>query len=129
MPETKTTAIQFRCSSTPDREATSTNATLYSTHYSQGECVKRALTRFGICWAAAGVTLFIPLAHFILVPGFLIAGPVVGYLTYKADKIPERADGPCPNCKKDISIKMETKDRIPKWTYCPDCNASLHIDN
>ena len=26
-------------------------------------------------------------------------------------------------------IKLEPKDTLPKWTYCPSCNKSIQIDN
>lgn len=78
-------------------------------------------------WAMAGVTLFIPLAHFVLVPGFLIAGPVVAVMVYRSEQARDHAEGRCPLCGEEITIKLEAKDEIPKWTYCPACNAALQI--
>jgi hypothetical protein len=45
--------------------------------WNQKERLKRALKTLGISWGLAIVSVLIPLAHFILVPGFLLAGPFV----------------------------------------------------
>jgi hypothetical protein len=89
--------------------------------------MKRALLRLAACWAAAGVTLFIPLAHFVLVPGFLIAGPVMAVGAYRTEWARNHATGHCPACQADITLALEAKDTLPKWTYCPACNVPLQI--
>jgi hypothetical protein len=51
-------------------------------------------------------------------------------MAYRTFKITHRRDavsGDCPTCKKTIRIKLEANDELPKWAYCPDCNAPLHI--
>lgn len=106
-----------------DRQAGS----LQTTRYDQGDRLKRALQRLAFFWLLAGITLFIPIAHFVLVPGFLIAGPVVAYLTYQTEAVRNHTSGTCPACGKEITLAMDAKDTLPKWTYCPDCNAPLQI--
>ena len=102
---------------------------LQTTHYDHRDCIKRALQRLGVFWLLAGVSLFIPLAHFVLAPGFLIAGPVMAYLTFKTTQVRNHTTGMCPVCDKDIKINMDTRDELPKWAYCPACNAPLQITN
>lgn len=102
-------------------------ARLHTTLYDSSDRIRRALGRLALLWAIAGVSVFIPLAHFVLVPGFLIAGPVVAMMVYRTEQARERTDGRCPVCEEEISIKMEASDEIPKWTYCPACNAALQI--
>jgi len=104
-----------------------TDGRLYTTVYTSGERMQRALLRLVLLWGLAGVTVFIPLAHFVLVPGFLIAGPVVAVLVYRTEQARDRAEGQCPACGEAVTIKLEAKDEIPKWTYCPACNAALQI--
>lgn len=104
-----------------------TSGEMQTTLFNHGECVKRGLQRFGFFWLLAAITLFIPLAHFVLVPGFLIAGPVIAYLTYKATFQRDHITGTCPSCEEKITIKLEAKDELPKWTYCPNCKTPLHI--
>ena len=92
-----------------------------------GERMARAGKVLGICWGLAVVTLFIPIAHFFLVPTFAIAGPVMAFMKYQATEIAEKAEGVCPECKKEISIPLEPKDKLPKWTYCPECNKPVQL--
>lgn len=123
MPNTLETNIQFRANS---GEST-TDATLYSLEFDQSELTKRALTRLGLCWLASIGSLPIIFAHWVLVPGFFIAGPIMAMTAYKMKTIPDHADGTCPACNEKISFKLEPKDQLPKWTYCPSCNNSVQI--
>jgi len=100
---------------------------LQTTHFDQGDRLKRALARLAAFWALAVVTAFIPIAHFVLVPGFLIAGPVIAFMTYKTGWIRNHAAGTCPDCDHEITLSLGARDQLPKWTYCPDCNAPLQI--
>ena len=125
MPQTKTTAIYFR-----NNDGTkSTDATLHTIHYDQKDCLKRALQRLGLFWLLAVGSVFLIIVHWVLVPGFFIAGPIVAVMTYKTKQAAEKCTGPCPSCNEEISVKMEPKDTLPKWTYCPSCNNPLHIEH
>ena len=105
----------------------STEAVLYSLEFDQAELTKRALTRLGLCWLASLGSLPIIFAHWVLVPGFFIAGPVMAMTAYKMKTIPDHVDGSCPSCNENITFSLEPKDRLPKWTYCPSCNKSIQI--
>ena len=102
-------------------------AILHSTLYDQSEALRRALKMAGLFLLLAAVTLFIPLAHFVLVPSFLIAAIVVPMSVYKIRDASERAEGVCPTCNKEVSVKLDAKDRLPLWRYCPDCDNSLQL--
>jgi len=123
MPQVKESAIQFRSN---DGEQT-TDAILYSLEFDQRELTKRALTRLGLCWLASIGSLPIIFAHWVLVPGFFIAGPIMAMTAYKMKLMPDHADGDCPVCKETISLKLEPKDTLPKWTYCPSCKKSVQV--
>jgi len=110
-----------------DNNGKAADGRLYTTVYSAGERTQRALLRLAVLWLLAGVSLFIPLAHFVLVPGFLIAGPVLAVMVYRSAQARDRVEGRCPACGAEITIKLEASDEIPKWTYCPACNAALEI--
>ncbi|MFV2055783.1 MAG: hypothetical protein ACC707_04910 [Thiohalomonadales bacterium] len=125
MASTKKTAIHFRS----NKDGKATDAELTTSHYDDKDRVKRALQRLGLFLLLAVVTAFIPLAHFVLVPASLIAAFYLAYEAYKAKAINEFAEGECPTCGEQIKVKFEPKDLVPKWTYCPSCNESLHIDN
>ncbi|NOY71866.1 MAG: hypothetical protein GXP14_05735 [Gammaproteobacteria bacterium] len=99
----------------------------YFTRFSSTDRVGRALKILGICWLIAGVTVFIPLAHFVLVPGFFIAGPVMAIMRYKVDKAAEKVAVQCPECGQNVEIQMEAQDWPPLYTYCPECNTSVQL--
>ena len=122
MSSTEITPIQFK-----DNDGKTADGRLNTIRYDSAERVRRALLRLALLWVLAGVSLFIPLAHFVLVPGFLIAGPVVAVMVYRSEWARESAEGKCPVCGEEITIKLEARDEIPKWTYCPACNAALQI--
>ena len=100
---------------------------LYSYEFGSSERMGRAGKILGICWSLALITLFIPLAHFFLVPLFLIAGPVMAFMKYKAETVLEKAHGDCPECSKTVDIILDPADKLPKRTYCPDCNKPLQL--
>jgi len=122
MASTEITRIQLR-----DNDGKTADGKLYGIRYDPGDRIQRALLRLVLLWALAGVSLFIPLAHFVLVPGFLVAGPVVAILAYRSSQARDRAEGKCPVCGEEITIKLEARDEIPKWIYCPACNTALQI--
>jgi len=123
MPNKRDKLVQFRA----NNGETVNEATLCSLEFDQGELTKRALTRLGLCWLASIGSLPIIFAHWVLVPGFFIAGPVMAMTAYKMKTIPDHAEGVCPSCQENISIKFEPKESLPKWTYCPSCNNSIQI--
>jgi len=104
-----------------------TKGTLYFTAYDSRDRIKRATISWLGCWGLAGITLFIPIAHFFLVPAFFIAGPIIGISKYKQIDAKEKVVGLCPQHKAETSIHLEATDKLPKWTYCPECNASLQL--
>ncbi|HFE37899.1 MAG TPA: hypothetical protein ENK06_05710 [Gammaproteobacteria bacterium] len=110
-----------------DDEEHHNDATLYYTVYSSADRTKRAVTALLGCWAIAGVSIFIPIAHFALVPGFLIAGPIMAYSRLKMSESKEKVVGVCPRHNGEVSIKLENTDTIPKYTYCPECDGSIQI--
>jgi hypothetical protein len=60
--------------------------------------IARAVTSGLASWGLALVSLFIPLGHFILVPSFLIAGPVLFVLRMAEGVTLAGAEGVCPMC-------------------------------
>jgi len=122
MPRIETTDIQLK-----DNAGNVVPGSLQTTLYDARDRLRRAGLRLAACWAAAGVTLFIPLAHFVLVPSFLIAGPVLAVGAYRMERVRNHAGGRCPVCKAEITLALEAKDTLPKWTYCPACNAPLQL--
>lgn len=101
--------------------------TLFFTAYNPADRTTRAITALVVCWIIAAVTLFIPIAHFFLVPAFLIAGPVVAVSRYKQQDSKEKVEGTCPRHNGPFAVKLENTDKLPKWTYCPECDGAIQF--
>lgn len=110
-----------------DDNNNSADGTLYFTAYNPADRTTRAITALIVCWVIAGVTVFIPIAHFFLVPAFLIAGPIVGFSRYKQQDSKDRVEGTCPRHNGQITVKLENTDKLPKWTYCPECDGGIQF--
>jgi len=104
-----------------------TNGILYYTAYTGNDRTKRAVMTWLGCWLLAVITVFIPIAHFVLVPAFLIAGPIVGLSRYRQTDSKEKVVGMCPKHNAETTINLEATDKLPKWAYCPECNQSLQL--
>lgn len=100
---------------------------LQTTWFDHRDRIRRGLLKLGLFWLLAAASLPIIFAHWVLVPGFLLAGPWVAYRTYKTTHRRDHVSGDCPSCKATITLRLEAKDELPRWTYCPACNAPLHI--
>lgn len=95
--------------------------------FDDGERKIRAAKIWGMMWLFAVLSLPIIIAHFVLVPGFLIAGPVMAIKRYRVTEVPDHVSGNCPAGKEDFTIPLEASDHLPMWSHCPTCNASLQL--
>ena len=91
--------------------------------WSQRERTVRALKFGGACWGAALVSIIIPLLHFILVPGFLLAGPILAFIIIGQENVVLGGEGTCPkmsgvssHCSDRISISnFGSLFALPEW--------------
>ena len=95
--------------------------------YSGHERRMRALKRWGLCWLLAVLSLPIFGAHWFLVPGFLIAGPILAYRRYRQHSISVKVTGMCPRCRTVIALPLEPREQLPLRKYCTHCGAPLLI--
>lgn len=112
-----------------DDEKNSCAGMLHYIAFTPTDRTKRAAIMWTGCWIAAGIAVFIPLAHFFLVPAFLIAGPILFFQRSKQKDAKEKVTGTCPRCHQEIEIKLEATDQLPKWVYCPKCDGSLDLND
>ena len=99
--------------------------TLHVSIYGARERAIRAAQGFAMWWALALVSVLIPLAHFILVPVFLLTGLIVAYKRYRAVEVSERVEGHCPVCRNAIKLKLGSAEKPVLWKYCPACQQPL----
>ena len=87
----------------------------------------RALKFLGLGWGAAVVAVFIPLLHFVLVPLFLILGPVAAVWAYGQASVVLGGLGLCPNCGASLPIERGP-DRWPLDDLCTQCRERVKIE-
>jgi len=95
--------------------------------YQRGDRIKRAVIAWLGFWTLAVLSIPIIIAHWILIPAFLIAGPLTAYKRMKSEYKPEKVTGKCPVCGEDVNILLESNDTLPMWKYCSNCKTSVNI--
>lgn len=89
------------------------------------ERLKTALRRLGIAWGLALLAVMVPLLHFVLVPGLLLAGPIFALLsTRRSVRLVVGQVVPCTKCSAPILIDGEHLG-WPARLDCPGCGAAL----
>jgi len=89
-----------------------------------GRRAVRALVRLGGCWALAVACVFVPLLHFVLVPGFLVLGPVLAYLGARATVLVKSEQVTCPRCAKATPVEPGTTG-WPVRLWCASCGTTF----
>lgn len=107
--------------------ASSSVGELHTRSFTPWERMVQAGKVLAVAWSLALITVFIPIAHFVLVPLFLVAGPVMALMKYRVETVAEKAHGVCPECEQAVDIALDPADRLPKWTYCPACNKPVQL--
>jgi hypothetical protein len=101
--------------------AAPTQATATLVPLGPGRRLARALAALAACWAAAVVAVFIPVAHFLLVPALAIAGPVWACFRLRERQRLVRVRGTCPRCGRSQEfVPGGTVERRPA-VDCPGC--------
>ncbi len=90
-----------------------------------GERLVRALAGLGMFWGLALLGLFIPVAHFILVPTFLTAGFVVAVKRAREDNRLIAVRGACPRCSVEQEFKVGGRLTADRTFDCPNCHDQL----
>ena len=92
-----------------------------------GQRLARALGGLIACWAAAIVSIFIPLAHFILVPGFLVLGVTWAVVRGRERERLLQLRGTCPRCGRDGDLGRGGRQGGQLWVTCPGCRNRLLV--
>ena len=96
-------------------------------YFSPRQRIIRALKAATKCLCGTTLCVFIPGAHFILVPlGLLIVTPVISLWVYLATtKIVSAAVG-CPKCQSPLRV-LTTQERYPMYENCALCHRQAII--
>jgi len=84
-----------------------------------------AVKIWGIMWLLMLLSLPIFILHFVLVPGFLIAGPLMAARRYGISEIPDHITGNCPLCKKEFTLGAASLHNLPIRAPCSTCGRIL----
>jgi hypothetical protein len=95
--------------------------------FERSERLRRAAKGLATFWAAALGSVFIPVAHFLLVPSFFLYGAYTFWQRLGADRIATAAQGTCPDCGREQKLDVGGQWRVPRDIACRHCQRSLRI--
>ena len=103
-----------------------TNAEIQMQSWEATERKKRALKAAGLCLGLACASLFLPIAHFVLVPGFLVATPFVFSFISKQKNRLLGGNYLCPCCGAKIKLHSQPAN-FPIRDSCSECRKAVSI--
>ena len=92
------------------------------------ERARRAAMALGLMWGLAGVSIFLPILHFVLVPGFLLLGPVIAILQFTEQKRLKSMKGSCPRCKVERDFPLELRFNGKRSFTCDGCGNLIELE-
>ncbi len=95
------------------------------TTFDRAEGIRRAVKGLAVAWGAAVVSIFIPVAHFLLVPGFALAGVFVFTKRIRMREVAESIHGTCPNCGHEQDFNPSGDWHLPMHLTCANCSRLL----
>jgi hypothetical protein len=104
-----------------------TEATIRIRSYDRAGRVKRAISGLLAWWGAAVVSVFIPVAHFFLVPGFLLFGLVTFVRRLKTPDLVVAAHGTCPDCGAAQDLDILGAWDASRDVICRECHRPLRL--
>ncbi len=105
--------------------ATTTSGEATVLHFDRAERIARAGKALAMAWGAALVSVFIPVAHFLLVPGFFLAGLVVFVKRMRRRVVVDTVRGACPDCEHEQRFDAPGAWRLPVHLTCANCHRLL----
>ena len=106
---------------------TPTQGTVTVQEFSRAERVRRALGGLGKWWGIALASVFIPVAHFLLVPSFLLFGMWQFLLRFRTTSLAINAHGTCPDCRTEQALELAVQWRVPQPVTCRSCHRGLRL--
>lgn len=94
--------------------------------FSKSERTKRSVLTLAGFWLLAIFSVLIPVAHFVLVPAFLLLAPFLAYLKWQQDAGIIGGECFCPECKEKLALGS-MKLKWPLTTSCLSCKATIYI--
>ena len=106
---------------------TATRGTVTVTSFDDRARLRRAGKALGTWWACALGGVFIPVAHFFLVPGFFIFGIVQFFQRLGTRELGTGARGVCPDCGVEQAFDLPPRWKVPQQVVCRHCQRGLRL--
>jgi len=103
------------------------SATVTIRAFDHRERVRRAIKGLATFWGAALASVFIPVAHFLLVPSFVLYGAYTFFERLGARQVATAAEGTCPDCGKTQKLDTGGRWKVPRDISCRYCQRALRI--
>ncbi len=87
----------------------------------------RVASGLGLFWALALGGLFIPVAHFVLVPTFLVGGIIAAVVRAREDRRLILLRGSCPRCGASQELKPGGRFANGRSLNCPKCHGNVTL--
>ncbi len=91
--------------------------------------IARALAGLGACWGLAVAAAFVPVAHFVLVPTLLVAGPVVAVIRLREERTLVSVRGACSRCGLEQEFRAGGRFRPGRTLDCAGCRHQLVLSS
>jgi hypothetical protein len=101
------------------------SATVRIVSFDRRTRVRRAVQRLAAFWVAATIAVFIPIAHFLLVPGFFALGLYFLSRNLRVKEAVTEARGTCPDCGLEQELEVSGNWDPPHRITCRGCQRSL----
>lgn len=88
---------------------------------------RRALQGLGKWWGVSLLSIFIPIAHFLLVPAFLLYGVWQFVQRIGTSELAGDARGTCPDCGREQVLELAPRWRSPQPVTCRYCHRGLQL--
>ena len=92
------------------------------------ERLVRTVAGLGMFWGLALGGLFIPVAHLVLVPAFLVAGIVTAAKRAREDRRLVQVRGTCPRCGAAQELRPGGRFASGRSLDCPRCHGNLTLE-
>ncbi|HEX6078008.1 MAG TPA: hypothetical protein VF197_00165 [Methylomirabilota bacterium] len=92
-----------------------------------GQRFARTLGGLGMFWGLGLASVFIPVAHFVLVPTFVVGGIVMAVKRAREDRRLLWVRGPCPRCGVEQEFKPGGRFVEGRTFDCPACHGNITL--
>jgi hypothetical protein len=97
------------------------------TSFDRSERVRRAARWWAGGWGLAVLSILVPLAHWVLVPGFLLGTPFAALWKFGEEKVVSGGEVTCPGCGSAFKVEPGHA-RFPYRDTCSQCKGMVSLE-